>query len=148
MRVLVAERKGAEFVRSGRVAFSEAIRTGTVFMLAAPLDETTRGIISVDELEAMDSSALVVNVARGGIVDERALVRALSDGLIGGAACDSFETEPATRDTSALLDPTIPNLVLSPHIAWYSMRTIKRTTETVKANLEAFVAGRPINVVP
>lgn len=95
----------------------------------------------------MDSTALVVNVARGGIVDERDLAQALRDGLIGGAATDVYEHEPATKENCPLLDPTIPNLVLTPHVAWFSSKTVKGTSDTVKKNLEGFVAGTPVNVV-
>ena len=148
MRVLIAERKGAQEVRDGRVAFDHAIRQGTLFIVVAPLDATTRGLIATPELHAMNSTALIVNVARGGIIDEQALAQALHDGQIGGAATDVFEHEPATtRENCPLLDPTIPHLILSPHIAWYSSKTLEGTVATVKKNLEAFVAGAPVNVV-
>ena len=132
MRVLISERKGADHIREGRVTFEEAIRSGTVFMIVAPLEDSTRGLIDAPEFDAMDSTALIINVARGGIVVEEALVNALKERSIGGAACDAFDVEPATKENSILLDPGIPNLVLSPHIAWYSSRTIKGTNAVVK----------------
>lgn len=147
MCVLIAERKGASSLRDGRTLFSDAIKKGTVFIVVTPLDDTTRGMISWAEFAAMDPSALVVNVGRGGVIDERALAQALKDGQIAGAGTDVFEHEPATKENCPLLDSTIPNFVLSPHIAWYSSKTIKGTIATVKANLEAFAAGQPINVV-
>ncbi|KAK6397886.1 hypothetical protein LTR65_005134 [Meristemomyces frigidus] len=147
MRVLIAERKGVHAVRAGRVAFEDAIREGTLFIVVAPLEPSTRNMIAAPELRAMDPTAFVVNVARGGIVDEQALAQALKDGQIGGAATDVYEHEPATKENCPLLDPTIPNLVLSPHVAWYSSKTVEGTTATVKKNLEGFVAGRPVNVV-
>ena len=147
MRVLIAERKGTDEARSGRVAFEEALREGTLFIVAAPLEAATVGLIGLPELCAMDSTALVVNIARGGIIEEAALAEALKDGQIGGAATDVYEHEPATRENCPLLDPTIPHLILSPHIAWYSAKTFKGTIATVKTNLEEFVAGSPVNVV-
>ena len=147
MRVLIAERKEAQTVRDGRTAFDQAIKEGTLFIVVAPLDATTRGLISGAELHAMNHTALIVNVARGAIIDEQALAQALRDGQIGGAATDVFEHEPATRDNCPLLDPTIPHLILSPHIAWFSSRTLEGTLATVKKNLDAFVAGAPVNVV-
>ena len=147
MRVQVAERKGVTAVRDGRVSFDQAVRDGTVFMAAAPLDATTQGMVGSPEIDTMDNSALIINVGRSGIVDEPALIRALKDGKIGGAASDVFETEPATKENCLLLDPSIPNLVLSPHVAWYSSRTLKGTEATMKENLEAFVAGNPMNVI-
>ncbi|KAK5124914.1 hypothetical protein LTR85_001104 [Meristemomyces frigidus] len=147
MRVLIAERKGATKTRSGRVAFENALKEGTLFIVVAPLEPSTRGMIAAPELDAMDSTALVINVARGGIIDEQALAQALRDGQIGGAATDVYEHEPATKENCPLLDSTIPNLVLTPHVAWYSSKTVKGTSDTVKRNLEAFVAGKPVNVV-
>ncbi|KAK6423170.1 hypothetical protein LTR81_004118 [Elasticomyces elasticus] len=147
MRVLVAERKDSDTVREGRVSFSQAIGEGTIFMAAAPLDDTTRHMLGTSEFEAMDPTALLINVGRSGIVDGKALVAALQGGQIGGAATDVFEIEPATRENCILLDPSIPNLVLSPHIAWHSSKTFIGTNAVSKANLEAFVAGSPINVV-
>ena len=147
MKVLVAERKGAAEVRDGRTAFEEAIKQGTVFIFNTPLDQDTRDMISTPELEAMDPSALLVNVGRGGVINEAALAKALKDGQIAGAATDVFEQEPATKENCPLLDDSIPNLVLSPHVAWYSSRTIKGTVAMVKANIEGYVAGKPQNVV-
>ena len=118
MRVLIAERKGATTLRPGRVAFEEALKEGTVFILVAPLDDSTRNMIGAAEFEIMDSTALVVNVGRGGVIKEADLAQALRDGKIGGAATDVFEHEPATKENCPLLDPTIPNLILSPHMAW------------------------------
>lgn len=80
-------------------------------------------------------------------MNERDLADALRNGKIGGAATDVFEHEPATKENCPLLDPSIPNLVLSPHLAWYASKTIKNTIATVKANLEAFAAGKPQNIV-
>ena len=147
MTVLLAERKGASEVREGRTAFEEAIKKGTIFMTATPLDNNTRDMISTSELEAMDPAALLVNVGRGGVINEAALAKGLKDGQIAGAATDVFEHEPATKENCPLLDESIPNLVVSPHVAWYSSRTIKGTLATVKANVEGYVAGKPQNLV-
>lgn len=147
MRVLIAERKGASQVREGRIEFSQALKLGTVFIITAPLDASTRDMIAAAELATMDSTALIVNVGRGGVINEADLAQALRDGRLGGAATDVFETEPASRETSPLLEEGVPNLIVSPHIAWYSKKTIEGTIATVKANLEAFVRGRPRNVV-
>lgn len=147
MKVLLAERKGAEKVRPGRTAFHEALKNGTVFMLVTPLDAGTRDMIGKAELETMNSTSLIVNVGRGGVINEAALADALRQGKIAGAATDVFANEPASKDKSPLLDSSIPNLLLSPHVAWYSSRTINGTLEVLKANIEGFVAGNPQNVV-
>lgn len=147
MNVLVAERKGASEVRQGRTDFQVALKKGTVFILVTPLDQSTRNMIGSDELASMNPTALIVNVGRGGVIDEAALAQACRDGKIGGAATDVFEHEPATRENCPLLDPSIPNLILSPHVAWFSSKTITGTLATVKANVEGYVAGRPQNIV-
>ncbi|KAJ3496174.1 hypothetical protein NLG97_g2851 [Lecanicillium saksenae] len=147
MQTLIAERKAAPTIRPGRVPFLQCLKLGTVFIITAPLNETTRGMMGELEFAAMHPTSLLINVGRGGIINEDALVSALRQGHIGGAAVDVYEDEPATPPNSPLLDPSIPNLLLSPHIAWYSKRTIKNTLLTQKANLEGFVAGKLINVV-
>ena len=147
MRVLVAERKESSDTREGRTSFDKAIKEGTVFILTAPLDASTRDMFSSPEFEAMNQTALIINVGRGGVINESALVEALKAGKIAGAATDVFEHEPATKQNCHLLDPSIPNLILTPHIAWYSSRTIEGTIKTVKANIENFVAGKPQNAV-
>ncbi|KAF2155481.1 NAD(P)-binding protein [Myriangium duriaei CBS 260.36] len=147
MRVLIAERKDACQIRPGRVPFEQCLRQGTVFMIAAPLTEATHGMIGTPELTAMNSTALVVNVGRGSIIDDMALVDALRRDGIGGAAVDVYREEPATRANSLLLDPSIPNLLLSPHVGFVSQRTIETVRAAQKANLEAFVAGVMINTV-
>ena len=147
MTVLIAERKGASEVREGRTAFDAAIKQGFVFIVGSPLDATTRDMISSAEFEAMDPTALVVNIGRGGVINETALAKALKDKQIAGAATDVFEHEPATKETCPLLDPSIPNLIVSPHVAWYSAKTLHNTLEMMKANVEGFVAGKLQNVV-
>lgn len=147
MKVLIAERKGAKEARDSRTAFDDALKQGTVFILTTPLDETTQDMISSTELELMDATSLLVNVGRGGVINEAALAKALREGKIAGAATDVFESEPATKENCPLLDPSIPNLILTPHIAWYSSRTIQGTVATVKDNVERFVAGQPQNLV-
>lgn len=147
MRVILAERKSSEETRPGRTAFDAALREGTVFMLVTPLDASTRDMISTAELERMDPTSLIVNVGRGGVINESALAKALNEGNIAGAATDVFASEPASKETSPLLDRSIPNLLLSPHVAWYSSRTINGTLDVLKNNIEGFVAGKPQNVV-
>lgn len=147
MEVLIAERKGSLETRPNRISFSQALEKGTVFILTTPLDASTRDMISTAEFGAMDSSAFIINVGRGGVINEEALVTALREGQIAGAATDVFENEPATKENCPLLDPSIPNLVLSPHAAWFSARTLRGTVATVKANIEKFVAGEAQNLV-
>lgn len=147
MKVLIADRKGATEVRDGRVAFETALKECTVFILVCPLDVSTRNMIDEAEFNTMQPTSMIVNVGRGGIINEQALTAALRKGKISGAATDVFETEPATKENSPLLDPSIPNLVLSPHMAWYSAKSINGSLMGIKSNIEAWVAGKPQNVI-
>ena len=83
MKVIIAERKNATTIREGRTSFDDAIRQGTIFIVVVPGDDDTRNMISTAELEAMDDTAIIVNVGRGGVIDEAAVVQALRDGRIG-----------------------------------------------------------------
>lgn len=147
MKVLIAERKNATTVREGRTSFSDAIRQATLVIVVVPRDNETYNMISTPELEAMDNTVNLVNTGRGGVVNEEAVAQALRDGQIGGFATDVYAIEPATKETSVLLDETIPNLILSPHIAWYSSKTLNGTFEVLGNNIEGFVSGKPQNVL-
>ena len=147
MTVLIAERKGAAVVRPGRTRFEDALDQGTLFVVVAPLDETTRDMVSTSELQAMGPSSIIINAGRGGIINENALADALRRNTIGGAGMDVFTHEPANKVNCSLIDPTIPNLVLTPHMAWYSSKTISGSKAIVKGNIESFVRGKPRNTV-
>lgn len=147
MKVIIAERKNASSIREGRTSFSDAIRQATLIFVVVPRDNETIDMISTPELEVMNSTVNIVNTGRGGVVNEEAVAKALKDGKIGGFATDVYAVEPATKETSVLLDETIPNLILSPHIAWYSSRTLNGTVEVLKDNIEGFVSGKPQNVL-
>ncbi|KAL4805070.1 hypothetical protein BDV18DRAFT_161467 [Aspergillus unguis] len=149
MQVLVAERKGVmgSDVREGRVAFETAIQHATVVMLSVTKSSETIGLIGEAEFKSMRPDALVINVARGGVVNETALATALKEGLIAGAATDVYDGEPPVRGQSVLLDESIPNLTLSPHIAWFSESTIRNLQDMLVEGLEGFVEGNLVNVV-
>jgi glycerate dehydrogenase len=153
MTVTLAERKGVpeSEVRTGRTAFSTVIAESTVIMMTCPLDATTRNMIGEAELRTMRPDALVINVARGGVIVEEALVRALKEKWIAGAATDVFEVEPAGSENSVLVraaqEDKDLNLTLSPHIAWYALSSTERLQVTVVANVEAFAAGQKLNEV-
>ncbi len=114
-------------------------------VLAAPLTPETENMIDADTLAAMKPGAWLINVARGRLVDERALLRALRDGPIGGAILDTFRDEPL-QPTSPFYD--LPNVIVTPHTSWSSSRVLDRSVELFCDNLRRFAAGEPlINVV-
>lgn len=147
MKVLIAEHKGVDKIRPGRTHFREVLQQCTILILAAPLDDSTLKTIDEAELAMMQKSAMLINVGRGALVNEAAIAQALRDKRIGGAATDVYTAEPATKENSPLLDPTIPNLLLSPHVAWYSKTTIDGAKKTAYETIEQFVEGKPRYVI-
>lgn len=145
MQVLIAEHKGAT-PRAGRVAFDEALLRADVLCIACPISDATRNLIGAAELARMKPGATLINTARGGIVNEQALADALRSGHLGGAGVDTLTQEPP-RDGNPLLELDMPNLVMTPHMAFASDSTLARLAEQLLANIEAFVAGEPRNVV-
>ena len=114
-------------------------------VLAAPLTPETENMISSETLEAMKPGAWLVNVARGRLVDERALLRALRDGHLGGAILDTFRDEPL-QPSSSFYD--LPNVIVTPHTSWSSARVLDRSVELFADNLRRFAKGEPLlNVV-
>jgi len=149
MRVLRAERKGAVVVRPGYTAFAKVLAEADAISLHCPLTAETLNLISETELHAMKPSALLINTARGGIVDELALIRALKEGWIAGAGFDAITAEPPPAD-HPMVDPALlalPNFLLTPHVAWSSRPAMQTLADQLIDNIEAFVAGAPKNRV-
>jgi phosphoglycerate dehydrogenase-like enzyme len=123
----------------------ELLAESDFVVLAAPLTPDTHGLINDEAIAAMKPGAWVINVARGELVDERALARALREGRIGGAVLDTFREEPLPP-TSSLYD--LPNVILTPHTSWSSTRVLDRSVGLFADNLRRFAGGRPlVNVV-
>jgi glycerate dehydrogenase len=149
MRVLRAERKDASACRAGYTPFAEALAAADVVSLHCPLTPETQGLIGEAELRAMKPSALLINTARGGLVDEAALVRALCEGWIAGAGFDVLTKEPP-RDGNPLLAPellALPNFLLTPHVAWASRPAMQALADQLIDNIDAFMRGAPQNRV-
>ena len=115
--------------------------------LHCPLTATTRNLIDTGEFELMRRDAILVNTARGGIVNEPALLRALQTGQIGAAAVDVLSVEPP-RCGNPLLELSLPNLLITPHIAWAGVNARQTLVNEIAANIRAFLDGRPRNIVP
>lgn len=119
----------------------ELLKIADVVVIAAPLTDTTAGLIGAAELQEMPGHAWLINIARGRLVDELALRRALAAGWIGGAVLDVFDEEPLPAD-SPLYDT--PNLVITPHTSWSSDRVLERSIDLFVANLERYLADQPL----
>ena len=145
MRVLIAQRPGTA-ATPGRTPLNELLTESDVVSLHCPLTATTRNMIDSAEFELMRRNAILVNTARGGIVNEHALVRALQTGQIGAAAVDVLSEEPP-RGGNPLLELSLPNLLVTPHIAWAGINARQTLVNEIAANIRAFLDGRPRNVV-
>ena len=117
-----------------------------VITLHLPLTEQTRHMIGAAELAAMKKTAILINTARGGLVDEAALAQALADGTIAGAGFDVLSTEPPAPD-NPLLRLRVPNFVLTPHVAWASGGAMQTLADMLVDNIDAWAAGAPKNLV-
>jgi glycerate dehydrogenase len=145
LRVLVAAHPGTE-PGPGRIHLEEMLPRVDILSLHCPLTQQTRNLIGPAELALMKKDALLVNTARGGIVDERALADALRRDIIGGAAVDVLSAEPPAEH-NPLLAADIPNLLLTPHIAWASRESRQRLLDEIAENIRAFSAGERRNRV-
>lgn len=149
LQVIVSDRKGAKTLRSGRVSFEDCIQKSTVLVMVIPRTPETIGLISTAELERMPASALLINVSRGDIVDEAAVVAAVRSKTIAGAAFDVFSREPADAASSPLLSDENKdlNILTTPHTAWLANSTMTSLQNMVKEGLEGWLTGAPKNVV-
>lgn len=145
MRVLIAQRPGGP-ATEGRVPLDQLLAEVDVLSLHCPLTDRTRGLLGARELGLMRRDALLINTARGGIVDEQALADALRAGTIGGAGVDVLSNEPPHAG-NPLLAPDIPHLIVTPHSAWASREARQRVITEIAANIAAFLAGTPRNRV-
>jgi glycerate dehydrogenase len=146
MEVLVAEHKNATTVRNDRVGFQEVLRRSDVLSLHCPLTEETKNLIGAEELAQMKPDAILINTARGGLIDDQALIEALKNGRLAGAGIDVLRNEPP-RDGNPLLEVDLPNLIVTPHNAWASRQAMQTLADQLVDNLEAFVSGSPRNLV-
>jgi glycerate dehydrogenase len=145
MKLLIAQRPGGS-AQPGRVPLDELLRQVDVLSLHCPLTSETRNLIGAREFALMKRDAILINTARGGIVDEQALADALRQGRIGGAGIDVLTVEPPAKG-NVLLDPDIPNLIVTPHSAWASRETRQRLVDELATNIRAFLKGSVRNPV-
>lgn len=146
MNVCVHTRSPVDDADVRQVGWDELLESSDVISLHLPLNEQTRNLIGAAELARMKPSALLINTARGGLVDEAALAHALTHGVIGGAGFDVLSKEPPPAD-NVLLNLRLPNFILTPHTAWASTQAMQVLADQLIDNVEAWRAGAPNNVV-
>jgi glycerate dehydrogenase len=146
MEVAVTSRSPVADTDVTSLPLPELLATSDVVSLHLPLTDATRHMIGARELASMKKNAILINTARGGLVDEAALAQALTEGTIAGAGFDVLSKEPPVTD-NPLLQLRLPNFVLTPHVAWASGGAMQTLADMLVDNLEAWVAGKPVNVV-
>ncbi|MFT6529645.1 MAG: glycerate dehydrogenase [Psychrosphaera sp.] len=134
MKVIISDHKDANTVREGRVSFDEVLKTSDVISIHCPLTAKTTNLISAAELNLMKSNAVIINTARGGIINEADLIEALQQNKILGAAVDVLTVEPPTAD-HLMLNTPLDNLIITPHIAWASVEARQRLLQQVCDNI-------------
>jgi glycerate dehydrogenase len=139
MRVIIAKRRG-DGARLDRMELTQLLAVADILSLHCPLNDATRGLIGARELALMKPDALLINTARGALVDGHALSIALKAGRLGGAGIDVLPQEPPPHG-EPLLDPAIPNLLLTPHIAWAAREARQRCLDELAANVQDFLGG-------
>ncbi len=139
MRVLVANRPGGDRV-AGRIDLHDLLPQVDVLSLHCPLTPATTGLIGAQELALMKNDAIVINTARGALVDSEALTRALRGRQLGGASIDVLPEEPPLHG-DPLLAGDIPRLIVTPHIAWAAREARQRCLDEMAANVEDFLRG-------
>ncbi|MDY6979855.1 MAG: 2-hydroxyacid dehydrogenase [Pseudomonadota bacterium] len=142
MRCLVA-RRNADDQRADRLPLTELLQKADIVSLHCPLTDETRHLIGAEQLALMKPGALLINTARGGIVDESALYEALREGHLGGAGMDVLAEEPPTAD-NPLLSAQLDNLIVTPHIGWASRAARQRLLDQVAENIAGYLAGGPV----
>jgi len=144
MQVLVCARPGSQEVPDGRVPLDTLLEKSDVISLHCPLSDATKNLIGKAQLQQMKSNAILINTARGGIVNENDLAAALRQGEIGGAGIDVLTEEPPDA-SHPLLAPDIPNLLVSPHNAWGSIQSRQRLADEIADLVQSYRSGSPRN---
>jgi len=144
MRVLAANRHGGAGPPEGkapqRVLLRELLAVADIVSLHCPLTDQTRGMIGAAELALMKKDALLINTARGALIDSGALAAALKSGRLGGAGIDVLPQEPP-GNADPLQDAAIPNLLVTPHVAWAARESRQRCLDEMAANIQDFLSG-------
>ena len=130
-----------------RVGFDTLLQESDILSLHCPLSDRTRGLFNKEAFARMKETAILVNVARGPVVDTQALYDALTGQQIAGAGLDVLEQEPMTKDNPLAQIKDSTKLIITPHMSWASLESRTRLVEEVVRNIEAFLAGEDRNVV-
>ena len=146
MKVLFADHEPPRMEGVEFTPFDQVLAESDVISIHCPLTPATRNLIGIEQFRKMKRNALLINTARGGLVDEQALIQALDEGLIAGAGFDVLTTEPP-KNGHPLLDVRRPNFILTPHVAWASDGAMQFLADQLIDNIDAWAAGKPQHLV-
>lgn len=146
MRVFAVSSRSQEALPAGivKASWNQALCEADVLSLHCPLTPETRAMINADSLPQMKPTAILINTGRGPLVDEQAVAAALRENRLAAYCADVLSTEPPAADNPLL---TAPRCYITPHIAWATQEARSRLIRIATANLQAFIAGNPVNVV-
>ena len=142
MKVIVNDKTDVSVYENHSI--EELLRESDIVTLHCPMTTATEGIINSDRLRIMKPSALLVNTARGPLVNEKDLAEALNEGIIAGAALDVLSFEPPPEDNPLL---SARNCIITPHVAWASLSARRRLMDIAVSNISEYLSGNPVNVI-
>jgi len=146
MKVLFADHEPPKMEGVEFTPLDQVLAEADVISVHCPLTPSTRNMIGIEQFRKMKRNCLLINTARGGLVDEQALIQALDEGLIAGAGFDVLTTEPP-KNGHPLLDVRRPNFILTPHVAWASDGAMQFLADQLIDNIDAWAAGKPQHLV-
>lgn len=126
------------------VSLEELLKNSDYVSLHSPLTEQTYHMIDEEKLHMMKPTAFLINTARGQLIDEKALIQALKEGVIAGAGLDVQEQEPPEEGSPLY---TMDQVILTPHMGWRGLETRQRLVNLTAENIKAYLAGKPQNVI-
>lgn len=147
MRVLFAARKGEQNPGNGYTPFDQVLAESDIVTLHCPLNDQTRDLITTREFALMRRKPILINTARGGLVNEQALVTAMRQGQVGAAGFDVTTPEPPDNQHPLIQLLDMPNFILTPHVAWASEQAIQTLADQLIDNIDAYYQGSPCHVV-
>lgn len=147
MQVIYASRSDHQCDFAKKVLLKELITKADVISLHCSLNEDTKNLIDTPQFAAMQPTAILINTARGGIVNEQAAVQAILNQQIAGIGIDVLEQEPPNNDSPLLEIAHLSNVIITPHNAWGSVQALQTLADTLMDNIEAFINGTPQNIV-
>lgn len=143
MKTIISQRPRTEKVETGRVSFETLLKESDFITIHSPLNENTNQLFDIETLSKMKKTSFLINTARGPIVVEEDLAKALKNGIISGAAIDVMQKEPPSHDNPLL---NAPNLIITPHIAWASNESLEKLLTGIENNISMFLDNTLISL--